>query len=176
MSEHYEVSEYTVEDFAQADLATRGAGELARRMDPEGWLQWKYAASDGSEGWRADERMAAEGWVPVLVEPRSNILDDLAAAWEAAEVPTDDTPIREGDVVIVRHGGGFTVEPADRILSGQTHGRERILSRAPKREPWADLGDKLAVEMPGIEDEPRIEALAKALYCEHGVRVTGGDE
>ena len=27
--------------------------------------------------------------------------------------------------------------------TGQTHGRERILSRAPKREPWADLADVL---------------------------------
>ena len=71
----------TADDFSRTNIATRGAGELARRMDPEGWLQWKYVASDGSEGWRADERMAAEGWVPVLVEPRSNILDDLAAAW-----------------------------------------------------------------------------------------------
>ena len=76
------MSDYTADDFSRTNIATRGAGELARRMDPEGWLQWKYVASDGSEGWRADERMAAEGWVPVLVEPRSNILDDLAAAWE----------------------------------------------------------------------------------------------
>lgn len=53
---------------------------------------------------------------------------------------------------------------------------ERDLHRAPKREAWQDLGDKLAVEMPGIEDEPRIEALAKALYCEHGVRLVGGDD
>lgn len=50
------------------------------------------------------------------------------------------------------------------------------IHRAPKREAWQDLGDKLAVEMPGIEDEPRIEALAKALYCEHGVRVVGDDD
>ena len=64
------MSEYTADDFSRTNIATRGAGELARRMDPEGWLQWKYVASDGSEGWLADERMAAEGWVPVLVDLR----------------------------------------------------------------------------------------------------------
>ena len=105
-------------------------------------------------------------------------LDTLAAAWEAAEVPTDDAPIREGDTVIQSAGRGhfYVFQETINWVAAPDSGFVRILSRAPKREPWADLGDKLAVEMPGIEDEPRIEALAKALYCEHGVRVTGGDE
>ena len=100
-------------------------------------------------------------------------LDGLRVAWETAEVPTEDTPIREGDVVIVRHGGGFAVEPADRILSGQTHGRERILSRAPQREPWEALADVLE----GVLDADArcAESIARDLH-ERGVRVVGGDE
>ena len=99
-------------------------------------------------------------------------LDRLEAAWEAAE-RADECNV--GDVLIIR-------DDEDNYLVRRMDDRSdldsaaRILSRAPRREPWADLGDKLAVEMPGIEDEPRIEALAKALYCEHGVRVRGGGE
>lgn len=107
----------------------------------------------------------------ILQAPLS--LKDLEVAWDAAEVPTAESPIREGDVVIVRHGGGFTVEPADRILSGQTHGRERILSRAPKREPWADLADVLRA----WDAEPAdadADGMAKWFH-ERGVRVTGGE-
>ena len=105
----------------------------------------------------------------VLQDPL--LLKGLEAAWEAAEQAPE---CRKGDVLIVPGSwGGYTIWEARRDAPLRA---ARILSRAPKREPWADLGDKLAVEMPGIEDEPRIEALAKALYCEHGVRVTGGGE
>ena len=72
----------------------------------------------------------------------------------------------------------YLVRPAcEGVFVGRADAENaRVLHRAPKREAWQDLGDKLAVEMPGIEDEPRIEALAKALYCEHGVRVVGDDD
>ena len=61
---------YSAEDFAQANLATRGAGELARRADPEGWLQWLCSDGDNGEWWCGDAGMADDGWVPVLVESR----------------------------------------------------------------------------------------------------------
>lgn len=99
-------------------------------------------------------------------------LDALEAAWEAAEEVTE---CRKGDVLIERYPNrSWHVYQAESVLSVCRD--VRILSRAPRREPWEDLGEKLAVEMPRIEDEPRIEALAKALYREHGVRVTGGDD
>ena len=192
------MSEYTAEDFANARFAEHENGRAAMRPQP-GRLWHLGSVHMGDDG------MALDGWRPVveadhparpLAGYRAQVkelreendrlerilqappsLKDLEVAWENADEATEETPIREGDVVIVRrHGGGFTVEPADRILSGQTHGRERILSRAPQPPPWQALADVLAVEMPGIEDEPRIEALAKALYCEHDVRVTDGDE
>ena len=106
----------------------------------------------------------------ILQAPLS--LKDLEVAWEAAEVADE---CREGDVLIIRDDeDNYVVRRMDD--RSDLDSTARVLSRAPRREPWADLGDKLAVEMPGIEDEPRIEALAKALYCEHGVRVRGGGE
>lgn len=101
-------------------------------------------------------------------------LKDLQVAWEAAEVPTENSPIREGDVVVFRHGGGFAVEPADRILSGQTHGRERILSRAPRREPWQDLADSLEAEVQWIDRFNAVDA-AQALHAA-GWRKGGDDD
>ena len=61
---------YTAEDFARATLATRGAGELARRAAPEGWPQWLCSDGDNGEWWGGDADMADDGWVPVLVESR----------------------------------------------------------------------------------------------------------
>ena len=68
-------------------------------------------------------------------------LDGLEAAWEAAEQA--DT-CNAGDVLIARYApeGSFEIGPAKsrgRVNSGVT----RILSRAPKREPWEDLADVL---------------------------------
>lgn len=106
----------------------------------------------------------------VLGLPDPYTLDALEVAWGNAEKADK---CHAGDVLIVRDSRGeYTIWEAGR---GSQLQAARVLSRAP-RAPWAYLGDKLAVEMPGVEDEPRIEALAKALYCEHGVRVTGGEE
>ena len=134
---------YTAEDFEQADLATRGEYGVARRADPRDTHQW-YAYG-GEPGWFSDEEMAADGWTPV-VEPGRLSLARLEAAWEAAEAPTDENPIREGDVVIYTSacGTGLTVHKAAAGQFGrETHGYVRILSRAPKREPWEDLADAL---------------------------------
>lgn len=244
MGKYFEVSEYTAEDFARANLATRGTGELARRADPEGWLQWLCSDGDNGEWWRGDESMAADGWVPVLVESRITehtlrdsqekaerkrqklvdhiedlnaamrrkneriklqnaklaaaearikelrrenrrldaeadgaiSLDGLRAAWEAAEVPTGENPIREGDVVIYRHDGG---QWAVREVEPHEHDDDdwsctvRVLSRAPKRAPWQDLADAFKTwdyPVRGYEEE-----LAKWVYA-NGVRVAGGDD
>ena len=150
----------------------------------QGGMMAEAAAQATIEGLRHDLALAREELVGLRQENRrldaeadgAISLDGLKAAWEAAEVPTDDNPIREGDMLIEHFGpDAYHVYLAEGNYS-RLPCAIRILSRAPRREPWADLGDKLAVEMPGIEDEPRIEALAKALYCEHGVRVTGGGE
>ena len=99
-------------------------------------------------------------------------LDDLEAAWEAAEVADE---CREGDVLIIR-------DDEDNYLVRRMCDRSdldsaaRILSRAPRREPWADLEDVLgdfAIHDHDGKEYP--DVLAQRLY-ERGVRVTGGGE
>ena len=63
------MSEYTAEDFARATLATRGAGDVARRIDDCN-IPWRAYTHDGGAAWQSDAEMAAGGWVPVLVESR----------------------------------------------------------------------------------------------------------
>lgn len=58
------MGEYTAEDFAQANLATRGDFGVARRTDPIREHQWHvYGAG---YGWFTDEEMATWGWEPVV--------------------------------------------------------------------------------------------------------------
>ena len=162
------MSEYTAEDFAQANLATKGQFWVARRTDPSLAPQWHVYGS--RQGWLSDEEMAADGWVPA-VEARIT-LDALEAAWEAAEQAEE---CRKGDVLILQDPvEGYSVwrtGDAD-YLAGST----RILSRAPKREPWADLADVLgdfAIHDHDGKEYP--DVLAQRLY-ERGVRVVGGDD
>ena len=58
------MSEYTAEDFAQANLATKDRFEVARRTEPSATHQWHVYGS--RQGWLSDEEMAADGWVPVV--------------------------------------------------------------------------------------------------------------
>ena len=106
----------------------------------------------------------------ILQSPLS--LKDLEVAWEAAEVADE---CREGDVLIIR-------DDEDNYLVRRMCDRSdldsaaRILSRAPRREPWADLEDVLgdfAIHDHDGKEYP--DALAQRLY-ERGVRVTGGGE
>lgn len=103
-------------------------------------------------------------------------LDGLRAAWAVAEVPTDEAPIRGGDVIIYQHDGE---QWSVREVEPHEHDDDdwscsvRILSRAPKREPWADLAD--AFKTWGYPVRGYEEELAKWVYAK-GVRVTGGDE
>lgn len=97
-------------------------------------------------------------------------LDTLEAVWEAAEVPTDDNPIRQGDVCLVFLGATWIAgEVGDRWWPV---GDTRILSRAPKREPWADLEDVLRDEI-DLESDPG--GIAHALHLK-GWRKGGGDQ
>ena len=111
----------------------------------------------------------------ILQAPLS--LRDLEAEWENAEVPTDDAPIREGDVVIYTSACGTGVT-AHKAAVGQfgreTHGYVRIMSRAPRREPWADLADSLEAEVQWIDRFNAVDA-AKALH-EAGWRKGGDDD
>lgn len=167
MSGYYEVSEYTAEDFEKASFARHpGIGATACRMaGAKGGPAW--TTDDLSE--TTDEVMAASGWVPV-VEARIT-LDGLEAAWEAAEEAAE---CRKGDVLIRQsEHAGYAVYPA--AFDGPLL-FSRILSRAPKREPWEDLADVLgdfAIHDHDGKEYP--DVLAQRLY-ERGVRVTGGDE
>ena len=96
-------------------------------------------------------------------------LDDLAAAWEAAEQADE---CREGDVLIIRddEDNYLVRRMCDRSYLDST---ARILSRSP-REPWADLADVLVAESVVFDSEDASIA-ARALHSA-GVRVMGGDD
>lgn len=101
-------------------------------------------------------------------------LKDMRVAWEAAEVPTGDTPIREGDEVILPVFGGYLVRPATAPEeAGIPAGNVRILFRAPKREPWADLADVLRTEI-DLESDPG--GIAHALHLKGWRKGGDGDE
>ena len=126
-------------------------------------------AEDREHSLRAEVRGLRNGLPPVTMEA-------LAAAWEAAEVPTDDEPIRAGDVVIEKISASAYAVMSPPPTCGLVGREFRILSRAP-REPWQDLADVLDEYRPtpdqllGWGDDH----LAAYLH-ERGVRVTGGDE
>ena len=97
-------------------------------------------------------------------------LDALAAAWEAAEQADE---CREGDVLIIRDDeDNYLVRRMDD--RSRLDSTARILSRAPKREPWQDLADVLQSESVVFDSEDASIA-ARALH-NAGVRVTGGDD
>lgn len=159
------MSEYTAEDFKNARFAFLSKYGLSAHRSA-GEFYWQR---DGSKR-ATNAEMAEAGWRPVR-EAAPLTLDTLREAWENAE---QAGKCRKGDALIRRDDyGGYEVYRA--ALDSEIW-NARILHRAPQPEPWQALADVLAAEMPGIEDEPHIEALAKALHCEHGVRVTGGDE
>ena len=95
-------------------------------------------------------------------------LDDLAAAWEAAEQADE---CRAGDVLIIQDDeDNYLVRRMDD--GSYLDSTARILSRSP-REPWQGLADDLA-DRSALMDEDAIEAAAKALHVA-GWR-KGGDE
>ena len=160
------MSEFTAEDFAQADLATKGRFGVARRTEPSATHQWHVYGI--GQGWLSDEEMAADGWVPVVEAESRTTLDGLEAAWGAAEQVTE---CRKGDVLILKDwDGGFQVYAA--MVDGGLMG-SRILSRAPKPEPWADLADVLLSESVVFDSEDASIA-ARALH-NAGVRVKGDE-
>ena len=95
--------------------------------------------------------------------------DALEVAWENAEKADK---CRKGDVLIMRP---FPDEVGFKLSSARSRGRlnsgvTRILSRAPQREPWADLADDLRAHT----GEPDPDETARMLH-EQGWR-KGGDE
>ena len=107
----------------------------------------------------------------ILQSPLS--LKVLEVAWGAAEVPTDDAPIRKGDVVIEKISADAYAVMSPPPTCGLAGREFRILSRAP-REPWAGLADVLLSE--GVlYYRADADDCAKALHG-RGVRMTGGDE
>ena len=96
------------------------------------------------------------------------LLEALESAWENAEQAKE---CRKGDALIVPGSwGGYTIWEARR---GSQLRAARILSRAPKREPWEDLADSLEAEVQWIDRFNAVDA-AQALHAA-GWR-KGGDE
>ena len=160
------MTEYTAEDVARATLAKLGEFGVARRVAPWREKPWKLSTSNGFARWLSDEGMAAQGWVPVR-EAIPISFDALEDAWENAEQADS---CRKGDMLIWKDSsGGYGVHPA--VIDGPLL-HARILSRAPKREPWADLADDLAEVLDA--DARRSEELARDLH--NGGWRKGGDE
>ena len=112
----------------------------------------------------ADLRKENDRLEQVLQDPL--LLKGLEAAWEAAEQAPE---CRKGDVLIVPGSwGGYTIWEAARDSQLRA---ARILSRAPKREPWAELAGVLKAHT----GEPDPDETARMLY-ERGVRMAGGEE
>ena len=115
----------------------------------------------------ADLRKENDRLEQVLQDPL--LLKGLEAAWEAAEQAPE---CRKGDVLIVPGGwGGYTIWEAARDSQLRA---ARILSRAPKREPWEALADVLLSESVVLDSEDASIA-ARALH-NAGVRMAGGGE
>ena len=118
----------------------------------------------------ADLRKESDRLERVLRDPL--LLRGLEVAWEAAEVPTDENPIRKGDVVIEKITAGAYAVMSPPPTCGLAGREFRILSRAP-RQPWEDLADALLSESVVFDSEDASIA-ARALHSA-GVRVTVGD-
>ena len=128
------MSEYTAEDFAQANLATKGRFEVARRTDPRDTHQWH--AHGGKQGCFSDEEMAAGGWVPV-VEPRGT--DDTLRHVEERAIPEP-----RHDLAVARKGREPWADLADALrgtvwerLSGDVDG----LAAAVHAAGWRKGGE-----------------------------------
>ena len=114
----------------------------------------------------ADLRKENDRLEQVLQDPL--LLKGLEAAWEAAEQAPE---CRKGDVLIEHFGpDAYHVYLAEGNYS-RLPCAIRILSSAPKREPWQDLADA----MPSNWNEEAREYAARMLY-ENGVRMAGGGE
>lgn len=169
------MSEYTAADFEKARFAEHPVGgATATRNGYKG----HWVLSNGILP-MSDAEMALGGWVPVW-DGVAPTLGSLAEAYATAEVPTEATPIREGDEIICLMGtGGYLLRRA----SVHEHGRVplpsvRVLSRAPQREPWQDLADALGpviAEANGGEDQRLTDEWAQRLY-ERGVRVSKNEQ
>ena len=161
---------YTADDFAKARFAEHELGGIAARCG--GLVSKPWVMGDAT---LSDSDMAAYGWVPVR-EATPVSLDTLETAWGAAEPINPYDPPRKGDVIIVKQRRAYTVSVADEDGAGVglTQHLVRVLSRAPQREPWADLADDLA-DRSALMDEDASETAAKALHAA-GWRKCGDDD
>lgn len=112
------------------------------------------------------------------IAPDLVTVDVLRARWESADIPDEDDPIREGDEYIASASRSFETDlPFVVGIAGKdgavTGWSPRILSRAPRREPWQGLADVMR-GLPGVDGRYG-EEIARKMHAA-GVRVTGGDD
>ena len=145
MGEYYEVSEYTVEDFAQARFAEHpDTGQTACRIAGADGSAW--TTEDGADA--TDASMARDRWVPV--------------------VEADGPVVTEGTLRHVEERAERKRERLIRHISDlEGTIRRRGAALEDLREPWADLADVLRA----ITEDPVPDETARMLY-EYGVTVS----
>lgn len=185
------MTEYTAEDFAYARFAVGPDTSRHNAIWDDEVKTWRYGSGVVTDA----KRLARGGWRPIVeadhparplagyraqvMELREKVrglreapltLDTLREAWENAEVPTEEAPVREGDTLIefFAHGAYHVYSAAADYSSLPM--AVRILRRAPQPEPWEGLAKVLGDVLIGTPED-----IARALYGK-GVRVTGGDD
>lgn len=103
------MSEYTAEDFKNANIAVRGTLHAARRAEPDTTLPWVY----GDNEWDDDKGMVENGWRPVREHAPltldSAVREMQEKAWdEGYRRGVDDERIAEATQVGIGLGGVAT--------------------------------------------------------------------
>ena len=134
---------YTAEDFAQANLATKGRFDVARRTDPSLAHQWHVYG--GRQGYFSDEEMAADGWVPVM---ESRITEGtLALAFEQRTqtlLAVATATFADGSAMFPAQIDSARRQIADRLGLGGA-GRAQPLPRGDGTVNWDEQSDRAAI-------------------------------
>ena len=152
------MSEFTAEDFAQANLATKGKFGVARRTDPHFARQWRAYGS--RQGYFSDEELAADGWTPVV---ESRITDHtLRHVEERAE--------RERQRLVAHIGSvEAAVRDRNRTIAGLRHDLEvaqKELANLREENYRLDAEADGAISLDGLE--AAWEAAEQASECRKG--------
>ena len=132
------MSEYTAEDFAKANLATRGEYMVARRCG-EGRVPWVIPLHNRPSLHVSDANMVLHGWVPVVeIEDWKQRIDDLRATHDDVKSSLKDTADdlrarvdeREATIRDLRHDLALARDELRTIVDG-LHAEIREMAARP---------------------------------------------